>query len=77
MNIFIDAAGRVVDTEIVQPSPSRILNLRATAIVRAAGPFGSFTPRMRAEADQLVVTSKFKFTREEGLGLEAEVASPR
>jgi protein TonB len=67
MNVTLDAAGRVVETEIVQPSNSKILDKRAVAIVRAAAPFGSFTPAMRRSADQLVVTSRFRFTRDEAL----------
>jgi protein TonB len=67
MNVTIDAAGRVLDTEIVQPSSSKILDRRAVAIVRAAAPFGPFSTAMRRSADQLVVTSRFKFTRDEAL----------
>jgi protein TonB len=67
MNVTIDAAGRVLDTEIIQPSSSKILDRRAIAIVRAAAPFGSFSTAMRRSADQLVVTSRFKFTRDEAL----------
>ena len=67
MNVTIDAAGRVVDAEIVRASRSRVLDQQAVAIVRAASPFGSFTPAMRAQADQIVVTSRFRFTREDGL----------
>jgi len=67
MNVTLDAAGRVVETEIVQPSNSKILDKRAVAIVKAAAPFGAFTPAMRRSADQLVVTSRFRFTREEAL----------
>lgn len=74
MNIIVDARGRVVETEIVRGSHSKTLDKRAAAIVRAAGPFGPFTGQMRAEADQLVVTSKFKFTRDEGLETELSVA---
>ena len=66
MNMTVDALGRVIETEVVRPSPSRELDRRAVAIVRAAAPFGSFTPAMRAKADQLVITSRFRFTREEG-----------
>jgi protein TonB len=36
------------------------------AIVRSAAPFGAFTSAMRREADQIVVTSRFRFTREDG-----------
>ncbi|KQW40194.1 energy transducer TonB [Rhizobacter sp. Root404] len=67
MNVTVDTEGRVVDTEVVRPSKSRVLDRRAIAIVRAAAPFGPFNAAMRMRADQLVITSRFKFTREEGL----------
>lgn len=67
MNVTVDAAGRVVDAEIVRPSRSRVLDAQAVAIVRAAAPFGHFNAAMRAETDQIVVTSRFRFTREDGL----------
>ena len=67
MNVTIDAAGRVVETEVVRPSHSKVLDKRAVAIVSAAAPFGPFNAAMRRGADQLVITSRFKFTREEGL----------
>jgi len=67
MNITIDAEGRVIEADIVRRSNSRILDRRAVAIVRAAGPFGLFTKDMRKQADQIVVTSRFRFTRDEGL----------
>jgi periplasmic protein TonB len=35
--------------------------------VQAASPFGAFSPAMRAQADQIVITSRFRFTREDGL----------
>lgn len=67
MNVTVDAAGRVVDTEIVRPSGQRVLDLQAVAIVNAAAPFGPFSPAMRTQADQIVVTSRFRFTREDEL----------
>ena len=67
MNVTVDAEGRVIETEIVRPSDSKLLDRRAIAIVRAAAPFGPFTAAMRRSADQLVITSRFKFTREDGL----------
>lgn len=65
MNVTVDAAGRVVETEVVRPSGQRVLDRRAIAIVKAAAPFGPFTPAMRTKADQLVITSRFRFTRDE------------
>jgi len=67
MNVTVDAEGRVVETEVVRGSSSKILDRRAVAIVNAAAPYGRFTPAMRKNADQLVITSRFKFTRDEGL----------
>ncbi|MBN8487928.1 MAG: TonB family protein [Burkholderiales bacterium] len=67
MNITIDATGRVIEAEIVRPAKSAVLNRRALAIVHAAGPFGPFSEPMRRQADQIVVTSRFRFTRSEGL----------
>ena len=67
MNVTVDAEGRVIETEVLRGSSSRVLDRRAVAIVRAAAPFGRFTPEMRRKADQLVITSRFRFTREENL----------
>ena len=67
MNVTIDAAGRVVDTEVVRGSGSKVLDRRAVAIVEAAAPYGRFTPAMKNSADQLVITSRFRFTRDENL----------
>jgi periplasmic protein TonB len=67
MNITVDAAGRVVETEIVRPSKSKVLDRQAVAIVMAAAPFLSFPAKMRGQADQLVLTSRFRFSREDGM----------
>lgn len=66
MNITVDNRGRVLETQVIRPSRNKLLDKRAVAIVQAAGPFGAFTPEMRREADQIVITSRFRFSREEG-----------
>jgi protein TonB len=66
MNITVDNRGRVLETQVIRPSKNKLLDKRAVAIVQAAGPFGAFTPEMRREADQIVITSRFRFSREEG-----------
>jgi periplasmic protein TonB len=66
MNVTVDAAGGIVDAEIVRHSRSRLLDAKALAIVRSAAPFGTFDTAMRSQADQIVVTSRFRFTREDG-----------
>ncbi|MEW6704633.1 MAG: TonB family protein [Pseudomonadota bacterium] len=74
MNITVDAQGRVIDAHVVRPSKSKMLDKRAVAIVHAAEPFGPFSPQMRKQADQIVVTSRFRFTREEGF--ETTLSAP-
>jgi protein TonB len=59
--------GRVLDTEVVESSGNRTLDRRAASIARAAAPFGPFSDAMRRKADQIVVVSRFKFTRDETL----------
>ena len=67
MNVTVDAQGRVVEADIVRRSKSRLLDQQALAIVYAASPFGAFSAPMRVQADQIVVTSRFRFTRDDGL----------
>ena len=67
MNIHVDQRGRVIETDVVAGSGDANLDRRAIAIVRAAAPFGLFTAAMRKGAEVLVITSRFRFTREDGL----------
>ena len=67
MVVTVNHDGRVIDTDVVQTSGNLVLDRRARAIARSSGPFGNFTDAMRRRADQIVVVSRFKFTREETL----------
>ncbi len=73
MIVTINFDGKVLSTEVVASSGNHLLDKRAAAIARAAGPFGPFTAAMRRQADQIVVVSRFRFTREETL--EARVSA--
>lgn len=66
MVITVDSNGQVINTEIVKKSGNDNLDRQATAIVKASGPFGTFTAAMRRQADQLEITSKFKFSPNDG-----------
>ena len=59
--------GRVVATEVVQSSGKPLLDRRAQAIARGAGPFGAFNAEMRRQAEQIGVVSRFKFTSDDTL----------
>jgi periplasmic protein TonB len=67
MIVTVNHDGRVIDTEVVQSSGKRLLDRRAQAIARSAGPFGPFNSEMRHQADQIAVVSRFKFTRDDTL----------
>ena len=67
VNLTIDARGHIVESEIVRSSSSRFLDQRALAIAQAAAPFGNFSDDMKQKADQIVVTSRFRFTKTEGM----------
>ena len=64
--ITVNHDGKVLDTEVVQGSGQNVLDNRAQAIVRGLN-FGRFNEAMRRRADQIVVVSRFRFTRDETL----------
>ena len=72
MIVTVNHDGRVLSTEIVQGSGSRVLDTRAEAIAHASGPFGEFGPEMRKKADQIAVVSRFKFKRDQTLETSVE-----
>jgi periplasmic protein TonB len=67
MIVTVNHDGRVISTQVVETSGNLTLDRRAQTIVKNAGPFGHFNEGMRARADQIVVVSRFKFTRDETL----------
>ena len=67
MIMTVNFDGRILDTEVVETSGNLTLDRRAQSIVRGTGPFDRFSQAMRRKADQIVVVSRFKFTREDTL----------
>ena len=63
MMITVNHTGAVLDTEVVQSSGTPTLDRRAQAIVKSLA-FGDFNEAMRRRADQIVVVSRFRFTRD-------------
>jgi protein TonB len=74
MIVTVNFDGQVLATQIAESSGNRTLDRRAEAIVRNAGPFGLFSEAMRGKVDQLVVVSRFRFTRDQTL--ETKVSAP-
>lgn len=64
MIVTVNFDGRVLDTEVVHTSGNLTLDRRAQSIVRGTAPFDRFNDAMRRKADQIVVVSRFRFTRD-------------
>jgi periplasmic protein TonB len=67
MVITVSSQGELLGTEVASSSRNPLLDERAVAIVRSAGPFDPFGAKMRRQADQIVVVSRFMFTRDDAL----------
>ena len=67
MVITVDSQGRLLRTEVARASGQPLLDARAVAIVRESAPFGVFSAKMRAQADQIVVVTRFDFLRDNTL----------
>lgn len=67
MIVHVNHDGQLLGTEIVESSGNRELDRRAQAIVASIGDFGKFSDAMRKTTDQLLMPSRFKFTREGAL----------
>ena len=70
MVITVDTGGRLVQTEVAQASGQPLLDQRAVAIVRSAAPFDAFSANMRRQADQIVVVTRFQFSKEGVLDMQ-------
>jgi len=75
MAITIDSRGQLLSTEIAESSGNPLLDERAVAIVRSTAPFDPFSTRMRQQADQIVVVSRFRFARDNSL--HTRMVAPR
>ncbi|MCY1506524.1 hypothetical protein D9M68_407760 [compost metagenome] len=72
MTVTINHDGRVLDAVVDESSGNTTLDRRAQAIVRSVGNFGKFTDAMRKQTDQIVLQSRFKFTRDETIELSSQ-----
>jgi len=70
MTVSLFADGRVEKVEIDRGSGNREVDAAAVAIVRAAGPYGRFSPAMQARYGVLDLTMTWTFAREDALSVE-------
>ena len=77
MEVWLDRQGRVIDAIVTEPSKNKLLDKRARAIVMAAGPFGAVPPEVIAGRDLLLISSRFRFTREAGMQATTQAPAPQ
>lgn len=65
--VTVNHDGKVLQTEVMETSGNTTLDRRAASIARAAAPFGRFNDALRRKADQIVVVSRYSFTRDNTL----------
>ena len=67
MALTVNANGQLLASEVMQSSGNLTLDRQAQSIALRSAPFGRFTPEMQRQADQIVVVSRFTFTRDDTL----------
>lgn len=76
MIVTLDRNGKVRDTEITISSGNKMLDKRAAEIVKQGGPYGRIPPEVIAGKDLLLISSRFRFTREEGMQAITQAPAP-
>jgi protein TonB len=74
MEVWLNRQGEVVEAVVTRSSGNPVLDKRAASIVRKAGPFGAVPDEVRVGHDLLLISSRFRFTRE--AGVEATTQAP-
>lgn len=77
MLVTLDRQGNVVGTEITISSGNKTLDKRAEDIVRQSGPFGVIPQEVIAGRSLLVISSRFRFTRDAGMQATTQAPAPQ
>ena len=76
MEVWLNRQGKVVDAIVLQSSGNALLDKRARAIVMQAGPFGAVPAEVSAGNDLLLISSRFRFTRDAGMEATTTKVAP-
>ena len=76
MEVWINRQGQIVDAIVTVPSRNPMLDKRAQAIVKGAGPLQAVPADVMAGKDVLLISSRFKFTRDAGVSATTEAVAP-
>jgi protein TonB len=76
MEVWLNRQGKVVDAIVTRGSGNKVLDKRAQAIVKQVGSFGVVPPEVSAGHDLLLISSRFRFTREAGMEATTQAPDP-
>lgn len=67
MEVWVNRQGRIIDAIVTRGSGNKLLDKRARGIVMAMGQFDPVPPEVSAGHDLLLISSRFRFTRDAGM----------
>lgn len=76
MEVWVNRQGKVIDAIVTRGSGNKILDKRARSLVMAMGSFDPVPAEVSAGHDLLLISSRFRFTRDAGLETSTTQASP-
>jgi len=74
MALTVNVDGQLLATEVMQTSGNLTLDRQAQSIAIRSAPFGSFTREMQRQAKEIVMVSRFNFSRDDTL--QTRVSQP-
>lgn len=76
MEVWVNRQGKIVDAIVTRSSGNKVLDRRAQAIVKGMDHFDPVPPEVSAGHDLLLISSRFRFTRDAGLEATTVQSSP-
>lgn len=76
MEVWVNRQGKVIDAIVTRGSGNKVLDKRARGLVMAMGSFDPVPAEVSAGHDLLLISSRFRFTRDAGLETSTTQASP-
>jgi len=76
MEVWVDRRGNVIDAIVTSSSGNKQLDKRAQSIVKKAGSFGAVPLEVSQGRDLLLISSRFRFTRDAALEASTQAVMP-
>jgi protein TonB len=76
MEVWVNRKGEVIEAIVTGSSGNKQLDKRAQSIVKKAGPFGAVPLEVSEGRDLLLISSRFRFTRDAALEASTQAVMP-